>query len=228
MRTLAFAAVAALISTSILATQANAQARQAGTTGNTPTTTGNPPTTTGNPPTTTGNPPAPAPPATAPAPASPMQPSQGHSNREAAAPLDSCSAGPPNEPAWGVSTANAIKATAKATQHYLQQCHCPDYACVANALDAFADAVETFGPNLPREDADLPQIVRRAAARLRTAKNAREAHAALAEAAKAARAHVALFRVDDPDARSDGARAATYVADTLDVAAVSLSRVSGL
>lgn len=92
----------------------------------------------------------------------------------------------------------------------------------------FARAIETFGPQLPPEDADLPQIVRRAAARLRTARNAREAHAALAEAAKAARAHVALFRVDDPDARSDGARAATYVADTLDVAAVSLSRVSGL
>ena len=191
--------------------------------------------------TTTTPPPAPA---TAPPPAPPSTLGQstnspgyspgdsgGGGNRTASlSPLgDTCASGPPDLQVWNAGdVADNVKAMSKTTKYYLENCHCPDVACVADALDNYAAALEALGPRLPPAVADLPAIVRRAARKVRAARSISQARAAIGEAEHVIQAKLKLLEVADPDARSDSIRSARFTGDMLSIADVSLVRVAGL
>jgi len=142
---------------------------------------------------------------------------------------DSCASGAPRLPIWNTGdVANNVKAMAKATSYYLENCHCPDATCVADALDNYAAALEAIGPRLPPAVADLPAIVRRAAGKVRAARSISQARAAIGEAERTIQAKLQLLEVADPDTRSDSFRSARFTGDMLSVASVSLVRVAGL
>jgi hypothetical protein len=142
---------------------------------------------------------------------------------------DSCASGAPSLPLWNAGdVADNIKAMSKATKYYLENCHCPDTGCVADALDNYAAALEALGPRLPPAVADLPMIVRRAARKVRAARSISQARAAIGEAEHVIQAKLQLLEVADPDARSDSIRSARFTGDVLSVADVSLVRVAGL
>ena len=130
---------------------------------------------------------------------------------------------------WALAASRRnVKAVSKAAKYYLENCHCPTASCIADVLDRYADALDALGPQLPPQVADLPAIVRRSARKLRAARSL------VAGARRGQRrdrydhAKLKLLTVADPDARDEGVRSARYVADTLNVAEVSLTRVSGL
>jgi hypothetical protein len=142
---------------------------------------------------------------------------------------DGCASGPPNLPIWNAGdVADNVKAMSKATSYYLENCHCPDATCVADALDNYAAALEAIGPRLPPAVADLPAIVRRAARKVRAARSISQARAAIGEAEHTIQAKLQLLEVTDPDTRSDSFRSARFTGDLLSVANVSLVRVAGL
>ena len=124
--------------------------------------------------------------------------------------------------------AQNVKAVSKAAKFYLENCHCPTATCVADALDRYADALDALGPQLPPQIADLPAIVRRSAQNVRSARTLTAARTAVKVAIATIDAKLKLLTVADADARDENVRSAHYVADTLNVAEVSLTRVSGL
>ena len=124
--------------------------------------------------------------------------------------------------------AQNVKAVSKAAKYYLENCHCPTATCIADVLDKYADALDALGPQLPPQVADLPAIVRRSAQNVRAARSLSQARAAVGVAIATIDAKLKLLTVSDPDARDEGVRSTRYVADTLTVAQVSLTRVSGL
>lgn len=152
-----------------------------------------------------------------------------HSGNSTPDATTSCPSSSPPLPIWDYGdVADNVKAMARATNSYLQNCHCPDAACVADALDNFAAALAAVGPRLPPQVADLPFVVRQAARKIRVARTAAQAHAAIHEAIATISAKLKLLRVDDPDARSDGARSANFINGTLSVADLELTRISGI
>ena len=146
-----------------------------------------------------------------------------------ASPSDVCSSGAPALPIWNAGdVADSVKAMSKTTKYYLENCRCPDTACVADALDNYAAALEAIGPRLPPAVADLPAIVRRAARKVRAARSISQARAAIGAAEHVIQAKLRLLEVADPDARSDSIRSARFTDDVLSAADVSLVRVAGL
>ena len=142
---------------------------------------------------------------------------------------DACASGVPSLPIWNAGdVADNVKAMSKATSYYLENCHCPDATCVADALDNYAAALEAIGPRLPPAVADLPAIVRGAARKVRAARSISQARAAIGEAEHTIQAKLQLLQVADPDTRSDSFRSARFTGDMLSVANVSLVRVAGL
>ena len=142
---------------------------------------------------------------------------------------DSCASGAPTLPIWNAGdVADNVKAMAKTTKYYLENCHCPEVTCVADALDNYAAALEAIAPRLPPAVADLPAIVRRAARKVRAARSISQARAAIGEAEHVILAKLQLLEVADPDTRSDSIRSARFTGDVLSVADVSLVRVAGL
>ena|SRR5579863_724296 len=163
----------------------------------------------------------------------PAQPESGngsHSRQDAFRPaVDYCASGLPVLSTWSFGgLAQTVKGMAKETNRYLENCHCPDAECVAEALDNLAGALQEIGPQLPPQVADLPTIVLEAARKVRAARTRAQVHAAIGAAIATLNAKIKLLTVDDPDARSDGVRSAKYVEGSLTVAEVALTRVSGL
>jgi hypothetical protein len=141
----------------------------------------------------------------------------------------SCGAGGMDFQVMGFGgVASNVKAVSKAAKYYLENCHCPTASCIADVLDKYADALDALGPQLPPQVADLPEIVRRSARNVRAARSLSQARAAVGVAIAAIDAKLKLLTVSDPDTRDEGVRSARYVVDTLNVAQVSLTRVSGL
>ena len=87
---------------------------------------------------------------------------------------------------------------------------------------------ELFWDFQRRVVADLPAIVRRSAQNVRAARTLTAARTAVKVAIATIDAKLKLLTVADADARDPTVRSAHYVADALNVAEVSLTRVSGL
>ena len=75
-----------------------------------------------------------------------------------------------------------MKELSRATQTYITECRCVTQDCVANALDRYAEALAAVAPRLPKELQEMPEVVARAARRVRSAKTKDEAIKALNQA----------------------------------------------
>ncbi|MGO4871789.1 MAG: hypothetical protein ACLPGW_14475 [Roseiarcus sp.] len=122
----------------------------------------------------------------------------------------------------------AVKALSRATQAYIKQCRCASQQCVADALDQYADALAAVAPRLPPELQDLPIVVARAAHRVRAARTKGEAVKALHEAIALIHKDMSLVRAEDPETQQRQTRSGGFVADTLNVASLSLEKAGGL
>ena len=100
--------------------------------------------------------------------------------------------------------------------------------CVADALDAYADALRKLSPSLPPDLQVLPDIVSRAASRVRTAKNKAEAVKAIKIAVAEVHKTISLLKADDSFTLATETREGAFVAETLEVASNKLEKAVGL
>jgi hypothetical protein len=125
-----------------------------------------------------------------------------------------------------------LAAISKQTQTYIERCECRTQGCIADALDAYANAIAKVTPRLPRAARaalrDLPAVVHNAANRARSAPTLRAAVAVLREAVATVHKTISLMRAADPDAKRVAARGGDLVAGTLNTAATSLERADTL
>ena len=133
------------------------------------------------------------------------------------------------------SYADAIEGLAKIsgeTQRYVERCGCNKQACIADALDVYAEALKKIAPRLPPALRKLPAIVAAAAHRARTAETrpaaAHVLRAAIASIHAAVHKTIVLMRAADSDAKSSATRGGDLVARTLSVAASALERADSL
>lgn len=133
----------------------------------------------------------------------------------------------PTPPAAG-DAGDAVKVLSRATEHYLQECACASQTCVADALDRYAEALAAIAPRLPRQLRDMPNIVARAARRVRAARTPAAAVAALKQAITVIHKDIALIEAEDAEAYRRDTRGGNFVAETLTVASLSLERGGGL
>lgn len=114
----------------------------------------------------------------------------------------------------------------QATQQYLERCGNLTQAKIADALNEYAKALTVVAPRLPKPLRNLPRIVAEAAHTARVAPTKATAVAALHHAVAEVHKEIALVLSEDPQsaARDSG----DLVAGTLNVAAVSLVKSSGL
>jgi len=123
---------------------------------------------------------------------------------------------------------DAVKELSRATQIYITECRCVTQDCVANALDRYAEALAAVAPRLPKELQEMPEVVARAARRVRSAKTKDEAIKALNQAAALIHKDMTLVRAEDPDAQQRQTRSGVFVVDTLNVASLSLEKGGAL
>ncbi len=123
---------------------------------------------------------------------------------------------------------DAVQALSRATQTYINECQCVSQQCVADALDRYAEALAVVAPRLPRQLQDMPNVVAKAARRVRAARTTAEAVKALHEAIAVIHKDVSLVRAEDPATQQRETRSGGFVADTLNVASLSLEKAGGL
>ena len=114
------------------------------------------------------------------------------------------------------------------TDEVIQGCQADTPPCIADALDAYAEALRKLAPYLPPQLRTLPTIVATAAKKVRSAKTTAEAVRAVKTAIAEVHKRIALLRADDPDTRQLGTREGTLVVETLQVASDKLERAVGL
>jgi hypothetical protein len=118
------------------------------------------------------------------------------------------------------------------TQRYVERCGCNKQACIADALDRYAEALKKVAPRLPPALRNIPAIVAAAAHRARTAPTrpaaAHVLRAAIASIRAAVHKTIVLMRAADSDAKSSATRGGDLVARTLSVAASALERADTL
>jgi hypothetical protein len=120
------------------------------------------------------------------------------------------------------------KPITRATETAISQCAEDDRICVADALDAYAAALRRLSPPLPPELSGLPDIVSRAAHRVRHAKTRAQATRAIKSAIAEVRKTISLLKADDPVVLKAETRQGAFVAETLAVAENKLEKASGL
>ena len=120
------------------------------------------------------------------------------------------------------------KPVARSAEAAISQCAEDDRICVADALDAYAAALRNLSPPLPPELRGLPDIVSRAAHRVRQAKTRAQATRAIKSAIAEVRKTISLLKADDPVVLKAETRQGTFVAETLAVAENKLEKASGL
>jgi hypothetical protein len=130
-------------------------------------------------------------------------------------------------PTFGEAS-DAVKELSRATQVYIKECRCVTQDCVADALDQYAQALAALAPRLPKELQETPEIVARAARRVRAAKTKAEAVKALNQAAALIHKDMTLVRAEEPDAQQRQTRSGVFVVDTLNVASLSLEKGGAL
>lgn len=121
-----------------------------------------------------------------------------------------------------------VKPITRSTEAAISQCAEDDRICVADALDAYAVALRKLSPPLPPELSGLPDIVSRAAHRVRQAKTRAQATRAIKVAIAEVRKTISLLKADDPVVLKAETRQGTFVAETLAVAENKLEKASGL
>jgi len=131
-------------------------------------------------------------------------------------------------PSPDVDLGDAVDALSHATQDYIKECQCVSQQCVADALDRYAAALAAVAPRLPRELQDMPDLVARAAHRVRVAKTKAEAIRALNQAAALIHKDITLVRAEDPDTQQRQTRSGALVIDTLNVASLALEKGGAL
>jgi hypothetical protein len=103
--------------------------------------------------------------------------------------------------------------------------------CIADAMEKYATALESPRVVLPEVMQPAPQIIRRAAAKVRAAPTRRAARAAVTEAVREVRQRIALIRAEEPAFRIVAevqTEQATTIAESLEVAEAKLERAIGL
>ena len=114
------------------------------------------------------------------------------------------------------------------TSDYLKACNCPNRACLADALDNYAQALDKVAPRLPPQIRDMPRVIAQAAHRVRAARSKVEAEAAVAAAIEHIHKEIALIRVDDADKQARLTRSGGFVVGTLETAKSALERADSL
>jgi hypothetical protein len=107
-------------------------------------------------------------------------------------------------------------------------CRDDDKDCIADALEAYADALRNLSPPLPPHLRNLPDVVSRAAHRVREAKTKAQAVKAIKIAIAEVHKTIALLKADDPVMRQAETREGAFVAQTLAVASNKLEKAVGL
>lgn len=135
-------------------------------------------------------------------------------------------------PASYANALEGLEEISRQTQTYLEQCGCATQACVADALDTYAVALQKITPRLPPALRALPAIVHQAAQKARVAPTLRVAvkvlRATVAVVQKIVRKTIELMRAHDPDTATLATRGGGLVASTLDTAATVLERADTL
>ena len=101
-------------------------------------------------------------------------------------------------------------------------------ACVANALDGFADALDSRILDLPGPMKGVSAIVRDAARKVRNAKSIAEARASVRAAVVEVRKAIALIRADEPGVAQLQIRQGNVIASALENVDIKLSKAVGL
>jgi hypothetical protein len=135
---------------------------------------------------------------------------------------------PPNVPGAGAVEATSLAALSGQTQNAINGCDAASPECVADALDAYAAALQQIAPQLPPQLRSLPTVVATAASQVRFSRNPRQAIQALRVAIAAVHKSIALLRADDPVTLKAATREGALVAATLQVADDKLERAIGL
>jgi hypothetical protein len=145
-----------------------------------------------------------------------------------AASSGACDVGPslPTPPMFQ-EAGDSVKALSRATESYIRNCGCATQGCIADALDAYAEALARVAPRLPPQLQDAPNVVARAAQRVRAARTKAEAQRALRDAIAILHKDVELVRAEDPD-HPRLTRGGDFVAETLNVASLALEKGGGL
>jgi hypothetical protein len=140
----------------------------------------------------------------------------------------SCDLGPtlPQPPTFG-DAADAVKDISKATEDYIRDCSCATQACIAAALDQYAQALAQIAPRLPPHLQNAAGIVATAAGRARVAHTKAEALRAVHDAIAAIHKDIELVRAEDPG-NPRATRGGDFVAETLNVASLALEKGGGL
>lgn len=121
-----------------------------------------------------------------------------------------------------------VTALSRSAQAEISQCMQDDQICIADALEAYAAELRNLSPPLPPELHNLPDIVSRAARRVRQAKTKTQAAAAIKVAIAEVHKTIALLKADDPVIVKAETRQGAAVAETLAVAEDKLEKASGL
>ena len=121
-----------------------------------------------------------------------------------------------------------VVALSRSAQAQMSQCMQDDPICIADALDAYAAELRNLSPPLSPELRTLPDIVSRAARRVRQAKTRAEATTAIKVAIAEVHKTIALLKADDPIIVNAETRQGAFVAETLAVADDKLEKASGL
>ena len=132
----------------------------------------------------------------------------------------------PTPPMFG-EAGDAVKALSRATESYIRNCGCATQACIADALDKYAEALAQVTPRLPPQLQDEANVVAQAARRVRAARTKAEALHALHDAIAIIHKDVELVQAEDPD-HPRLTRGGDFVAETLNVASLALEKGGGL
>ena len=130
-------------------------------------------------------------------------------------------------PAIGLFGRNA-KSISKEAERAIAACDIHTLHCIADALDDYAAALRGIAPQLSPEMRDLPDIVARAATRVRAARTREQAIRAVKIAIAEVHKTIALLTADDPITLKAGTREGSLVAETLQVADSKLEEATGL
>jgi hypothetical protein len=120
-----------------------------------------------------------------------------------------------------------VKTLSRATEAYIRNCGCATQACVADALDKYAEALAQVTPRLPPQLQGEANVVAQAARRVRAARSKAEALHALHDAIAIIHKDVELVRAEDPD-HPRLTRGGDFVVETLNVASLALEKGGGL
>ena len=114
----------------------------------------------------------------------------------------------------------------RAAEAAISTCSDDDPRCIADALDAYAEALRRLP--LPPELKHLPDVVARAAHQVRAAKTKAQAVKAIKAAIAEVHKTISLLKADDPVTLKAETRTGAFVAETLAVADNKLEKAVGL